>query len=63
MMFEALAVQPVVGEREARAVVHRRLVVDDGDLPARPVLARRPGIRVVVDQLDDVVWLGHGFDP
>ena len=35
--FEALAVQPVVAEREPRAVVHGRLVVDHRDLPARAV--------------------------
>ena len=56
--FQALAVQAVVGQRKARAVMHGRIVVDDGDLPfARGrVLRRGAG---VVDQVEDIVLFGH----
>src|SRR4029450_3478431 len=51
--FEPLPVEAVVAEREARAVVHGRLVVDHRDLPARTLLPRL--IARTLDQLDDVV--------
>ncbi len=38
--FKALAVQAVIAERETRAVVHGRLVVDHRDLPARALFRR-----------------------
>ena len=45
--FEPWPVELVIAEREARAVVHRRLVVDHRDLPARRCSgeARRPDPR------------------
>jgi len=51
--FDAVPFQRIIVEREARSIVHRRIVVDDRDLP-RPVVgdARR---RFVVDETDDVV--------
>src|SRR5437763_12027287 len=53
--FQALAAEPIIAECEAGAFVHRRLVVDDRDLPAVPFLRRLFGGRVL-DQLDDVVF-------
>ena len=60
--FEALAVQAVVGEREAGALMHGRVVVDDGDLPLADgrIVRNRPG---VVDQVEDIVLFGHGVVP
>ena len=54
--LDALAVQAVVVQRKARALVHGRVVVDDGDLPGwrRLVLGRAR----VVDHPHDVV-VGH----
>src|SRR5262249_57724216 len=57
---KALSVQTIVTERETRAVVHGRLVVDHRDLPTR-ALFRRPAARIV-DQMDDVV-LSHAPCP
>ena len=56
--FQRRAVEVVVAQRKAGALVHRGIVVDDGDLPfARGrVLRNGPGI---VDQVEDIVLFGH----
>lgn len=56
--FQRRAVQIVVAEREAGALMHRLIVVDDGDLP----FARRrilQGTLGIVDQVEDIVLFGH----
>ena len=60
--IDPLAVELVVREREPRAFVHGRLVVDHRDFPARSLFARRLGAGIL-DQVDDVVWFGHEFGP
>ena len=53
-----LAVQVVVVEREAGTLMHRRVVVDDGDLPSRS--GRDAGRDAgVVDHPHDIVLVGH----
>ncbi len=56
--LERLAVQAVVGEREAGAVMHGLIVVDDGDLPFARRMVLRGGFGVV-DQVEDIVLFGH----
>ncbi len=60
--LDALAVERVIVEREARAVVDGGIVVDDRHLPAR---RRRDGLlpRLVVDQGDDVGFVAHATVP
>ena len=56
--FQPLAVEGVIAQRKARALVHGLIVVDDGDFPfARGgILLRGLGI---VDQVEDIVLFGH----
>ena len=56
--FQALAVQAVVRERKTGAVMHGRIVVDDGDLPFPGVHILRRGTGIV-DQVEDIVLFGH----
>ena len=60
--LQRLAVQAVVAEREAGALVDREVVVDHRDLPPPRVgfLQRDGG---VFDQLEDIVLVGHGAFP
>ena len=52
--FEPLPIQTVVMQRETRAVVHGRLVVDHRDLPARTLFWGL--VAGSLDQVDDVVF-------
>ncbi len=56
--FQRRAVQAVIGQREAGALVHRMIVIDDRDFPFTRggVLPRGVGI---VDQVEDIVLFGH----
>ncbi|MGY4342258.1 hypothetical protein ACVWW3_007164 [Bradyrhizobium sp. LM2.9] len=56
--LQALAVETVVRQREAGAVMHGLIVVDDGDLPFPGVNILRRGTGVV-DQVEDIVLFGH----
>src|SRR6202035_1679449 len=58
--LDALAMQVVVVEREAGAFVHRRVVVDDGNLPSRSPLGDG-GRAGVVDHPHDVMLVGHSI--
>src|SRR5262249_7965624 len=58
--FKALSIQTIVTERETRAVVHGRLIVDHRDLPTRTLFRRL--VARIVDQVDDVV-LSHAPCP
>ncbi len=56
--FQRRAVEIVVAQRKAGALMHRSIVVDDGDLPFAygRILRNGPGI---VDQVEDIVLFGH----
>src|SRR5215213_6865857 len=56
---KALAVQRVIVEREPGAVVNRRVIVDDENLPTRPL---RDGTRLiaVLDEIKEVIAIRHG---
>ncbi|MGX1151376.1 hypothetical protein AB7M15_007198 [Bradyrhizobium ottawaense] len=56
--LQALAVEAVVGQRKAGAVMHGRIIVDDGDLPFPGVGILRRGTGIV-DQVEDIVLFGH----
>ena len=55
-----MSVETVIAQRETRAVVHGRLIVDHRDLPTRTLLGRL--VARTLDQLDDVV-LSHPIRP
>ena len=56
--FQRLAVEIVVAERKACALVHGRIVVDDGDLPFARGRSLRSGSGIV-DQVEDIVLFVH----
>ena len=60
--LEATPVQRIILQGKARAVMHRRIIVDDRDLPARP--RRRPRLPgFVVDQIEIFGPVGHQAAP
>jgi hypothetical protein len=56
--LDALAMQAVVVEGEAGALVDGRIVIDDGDLPGQRDLVEGERL-VVLDHPDDVMFVGH----
>src|SRR4051794_19079584 len=56
--LQGLAPQIVVAQRKPGALMHGRVVVDDGDLPFSCSRRLRNGSGVV-DQVDDIVLFGH----